>query len=95
LAVGVVRFDLNGPVATLNYALEAVGRGRKWGTVLVQLGLYELAAIWTGEVHAAVKADNLASRLIFEKLGFRAVDTRTADYLFVLESKGLRERFGR
>jgi len=95
LAVGVIRFDISGPTATLNYALEAVGRGRKWGAVLVQLGLYELATVWTGEVHAAVKADNLASRLIFEKLGFRAVDTRTADHFFVLEGKGLRERFGR
>lgn len=94
LAVGMIRFDIRGPVATLSYALDAVGRGRKWATVLVERGLQSLAAQWAGDVHAAVKAENIASRLVFEKLAFRLIETGDADHLFVLDGGALRKRFG-
>jgi UDP-2,4-diacetamido-2,4,6-trideoxy-beta-L-altropyranose hydrolase len=96
LPAGVIRFDLNDGFATLNYALDAVGRGKKWGIVLVEFGLKALAAGWTGEIRAAVKTSNRPSCLIFEKLAFRAAtDAAAADQvIYALDASELRARYG-
>jgi UDP-2,4-diacetamido-2,4,6-trideoxy-beta-L-altropyranose hydrolase len=97
LPTGMIRFDLNDGFATLNYALDVVGRGKKWGIALVELGLRALAAQWTGEIRAAVKTSNRPSCLVFEKLAFRiSSEGASADnVLYVLGPDELRARFGR
>ncbi len=96
LPAGVIRFDLNDRFSTLNYSLDAVGRGKKWGVVLIELGLRALATRWTGEIRAAVKTSNRPSCLVFEKLAFRATtDAGTPDHVvYVLDPTELQARYG-
>lgn len=97
LPTGVIRFDLNDGYSTLNYALDAVGRGKKWGVVLVERGLRALASRWTGEVRAAVRTSNRASCRIFETLAFRArTDGLTGGQVtYILDAPELHARYGR
>lgn len=95
LAIGMIRFEIKGEFAVLNYALDAVGRGRKWGSALVERGLRALAARWAGDVHASVKNSNAASRLVFERLAFGIADgAPEGQLLFVLGARDLKTRFG-
>jgi len=95
LAVGMIRFEIKDAAAVLNYALDPDGRGRRWATALVERGLRALAPQWTGDIHAAVKAGNTASRLVFERLAFNTShDAPDDQLLFVLPAREMKARFG-
>jgi RimJ/RimL family protein N-acetyltransferase len=68
----MIRFDAR-PDRTLRltYSFDPVVRGHGWGLALVRLGLRELAGCDPVRIVAEVKAENLASRRVFETLGFR------------------------
>ena len=73
---------------------EVAAAGTEWGRVLVKSGLRALAARWTGDVHAAVKSGNAASRVVFEKLAFETRAAPEGQLLFVLSADHLKARFG-
>ncbi len=70
LPVGQIRFDIDGGTALIDYSLDPVVRGRGWGGRLVALGLSRLAADAPADVLAEVRHENIASRLVFDRLGF-------------------------
>ncbi len=94
LSVGMIRFEIKGGHAVLNYALDAVARGRKWGSALVEKGLRALAGRWEGDVHASVKSENIASRSVFERLAFETSSVGPGQFLFLLRAKDLKLRYG-
>ena len=73
----------DGPLGTVSAVLGADGgvelsitvapssRGQGAGTAMIRAALAEVAAIWPeAEIRAAVRAENLASRRLFERCGF-------------------------
>jgi UDP-2,4-diacetamido-2,4,6-trideoxy-beta-L-altropyranose hydrolase len=77
LPVGQVRFDLEGGEAHIDYSLDELVRGRGWGARLLSAGIRAMQ--WRAPVRfrAQVKSANLASRAVFESLGFLQ-ETRSA-----------------
>lgn len=73
LPVGQVRLDRHGDRAHIDYSLDPLVRGRGWGPAIIMRGLGAFFAEHDVPVRAEVKSGNLASRAIFEKLGFRTV----------------------
>ncbi len=73
LPVGQVRLDRHDGRAHIDYSLDPLVRGRGWGSAIIMLGLAAFFREHDMPVRAEVKSGNLASRAIFEKLGFRAV----------------------
>jgi len=73
LPVGQIRFDIDDGTALIDYSLDPVVRGRGWGTQLVALGLNRLAADAPADVLAEVRRENVASSLVFDRLGFERV----------------------
>lgn len=71
LPVGQIRFDIQGEEAVVNYSLDILVRGRGWATHLVRLGMELLKNIQPTYVRAEVKAQNVASRAVFLRLGFK------------------------
>jgi UDP-2,4-diacetamido-2,4,6-trideoxy-beta-L-altropyranose hydrolase len=73
LAVGQLRFELDGSRATVNYSLDACVRGRGWGRQIMELGLDWLrcnVATRPLDLVAVVRVDNLPSAKVFERLRF-------------------------
>ena len=71
LPVGQIRFDRREDAIVLNYALERFVRGRGWGTKLVAMSVSMVTDSANAPIRAEVKAANVASRRVFERLGFR------------------------
>jgi RimJ/RimL family protein N-acetyltransferase len=63
--VGMVRFDL-GEVTEVSISLDPACRGQGLGLALLQAGVAQM----TGDLHAMIREENLASRRIFERAGF-------------------------
>jgi UDP-2,4-diacetamido-2,4,6-trideoxy-beta-L-altropyranose hydrolase len=71
LPVGQVRFDLRDDGGMrLSYLIDPLARGRRWAARLVRLGIEALSERGGFEIRAEVKAENTASRKVFEQLGF-------------------------
>jgi len=71
LPVGQVRFDIQNNVATINYSLDSLYRGRGWGKTLVFSGLQWFAARFSNiRIKAMVKEENVPSCKIFGSLNF-------------------------
>jgi RimJ/RimL family protein N-acetyltransferase len=71
VAVGQVRFDREGRFWEIHYALAPVFRRRGLGRALLVAALGELGARFPAVlVRGQVKSSNLASRKVFESLGF-------------------------
>ncbi|MEO5974674.1 MAG: UDP-2,4-diacetamido-2,4,6-trideoxy-beta-L-altropyranose hydrolase [Ilumatobacteraceae bacterium] len=70
LPVGQIRFQREDDAWSINYSLDELVRGRDWGSLLVEQGLAKFRRFTTGKVVAKVKASNLVSQRIFERLGF-------------------------
>ena len=73
LPVGQLRLDRKDAYTYINYALDPLVRDRGWGREIIALGLRRLFENESPVIRAEVKGSNLASRAIFEKLGFRTV----------------------
>ena len=71
LPVGQIRFDIRGEEAVIDYSLDVLVRGRGWATCLVRLGLDLLRNSQPSYLRAEVKRENVASRAVFLRLGFR------------------------
>ncbi len=81
LPVGQVRLDRHGGRAHIDYSLDPLVRGRGWGLAIIALGLAAFFREHDMPVRAEVKSGNLASRAIFEKLGFRTVQAEQNDMI--------------
>lgn len=68
--VGMVRFD-HGPETEVSINVNPACRGRGYGLALLRQGV----ALAGGEVFAEIRDENLASRRMFERAGFRLVAT--------------------
>ena len=71
IPVGQVRFDRGDQVWAISYSLAPFLRGRGLGAKILEMALSSLASEGhNGSILGCVKPANLASRRIFEKLGF-------------------------
>jgi UDP-2,4-diacetamido-2,4,6-trideoxy-beta-L-altropyranose hydrolase len=70
LPVGQVRFDCRDDVASVDYTLDPLVRGRGWGTTLISSGVARLWQSRPLSICARVRMQNLASRKVFGKLKF-------------------------
>jgi UDP-2,4-diacetamido-2,4,6-trideoxy-beta-L-altropyranose hydrolase len=69
--VGQVRFELDGNAWAINYTIDASCRNRGLGRKLLSTAITALARdVGPTPVTASVKVDNIASRRVFESLGF-------------------------
>jgi UDP-2,4-diacetamido-2,4,6-trideoxy-beta-L-altropyranose hydrolase len=81
IPVGQVRFDREDQASAISYSVAPFLRGRGLGAKILEVALSSLACEGHNElIVGRVKPTNLASRRIFEKLGFALVD-ETADAL--------------
>ena len=74
IPAGQVRFDIDGPSATINYSLDSAFRGRGLARGVVSKAIAAFCAEH-GEITtlvAFVKTDNVASCKVFERLNFEA-----------------------
>lgn len=70
LPVGQIRFDREGDEAHIDYSLDAIVRGRGWGSRLTALGADMMQQIEPVRLRAEVKAGNEASSAVFLRMGF-------------------------
>lgn len=76
---GVVRLDLSNGEATVNINLAPQWRGRGIGTRALRAVCHEaFDSLGLAGLTARVKADNLSSRVAFERSGFKVVSEGTA-----------------
>ena len=76
--VGQVRFDLDGPTATISVSLDATRRGKNLGSLLIWSAckkLFRESAVET--IHAVIKPDNSSSIRAFMKGGFEPAGQTT------------------
>ena len=70
LPVGQIHFDLVSDEARVDYSLDRMVRGRRWGARLVTLGAHTLQDSTPIHLRAEVKETNAASCAVFLRLGF-------------------------
>jgi UDP-2,4-diacetamido-2,4,6-trideoxy-beta-L-altropyranose hydrolase len=70
--IGQVRFEVEGPVATISISLDEAQRGKNRGSLLIWTASNKLFAESSiAEIHAYIKPDNQASIRAFEKAEFQ------------------------
>jgi UDP-2,4-diacetamido-2,4,6-trideoxy-beta-L-altropyranose hydrolase len=69
VSIGQIRFDKEKDYWKIDYSIDRNYRGLGMGTNIVKLGIKKIQ----GELKAWVKSNNMASRKVFENLGFRDV----------------------
>lgn len=83
--IGSIRFDLNGPIATISYLLDPLSHGKGLGTILMKKGLEALEKLIISNrieiVQGYVLMDNTASLKLFERFGF-SKEVESNMYLF-------------
>lgn len=72
-SVGQVRFEIEAGEATIDYSVDALERGKGYGTDLIKMGMQQLKEMRPDvkTYLAQVKYENMASAKVFEKCGFR------------------------
>jgi RimJ/RimL family protein N-acetyltransferase len=84
-AIGSIRFDLNGPIATISYLLDPLSHGKGLGTILMKKGLEALEKLIISNrieiVQGYVLMENTASLKLFERFGF-SKEVESNMYLF-------------
>jgi UDP-2,4-diacetamido-2,4,6-trideoxy-beta-L-altropyranose hydrolase len=72
IPVGMLRFDLNGDEALINYLVDKFQRGKGIGNSIIKNGVVQFLndSSFKGTIKAVVKSSNTASLKIFEKAGF-------------------------
>jgi spore coat polysaccharide biosynthesis protein SpsF len=81
LPVGQIRYDLNANgIWDIDYSIDKNYRGLGFGRKMVELSLHKI----TGEKRAVVQSNNIASRKVFEHLGFEISksDDEIIEYLY-------------
>lgn len=68
--VGMVRFD-HGPETEVSINVNPACRARGYGLTLLEQGIAHVG----GEIFAEIKDENVASRRMFERAGFRLIAT--------------------
>lgn len=71
LPVGQIRFDMRDDEAVIDYSLDVLVRGRGWAGSLMELGIQALKNFTPTYLRADVKINNLPSRAVFLRLGFK------------------------
>ncbi len=82
LPVGQIRFDIDRDEARIDYSVDAIVRGRGWGTRLVQMGTRLMTDRGLLRFRADVKEGNHASRAVFVRLGFTQAQAPDAGLSF-------------
>lgn len=73
LPVGMVRFEMSDGSWNIDYALDAIARGRSLGATLLQTAMQVFRCSMSGALlFGRVKQGNLPSQKVFEELGFAA-----------------------
>lgn len=77
--IGQVRFDRVGEHWSIDYSISPTFRGTGLGRQVLEAALREMGRVAPGAVVLGqVKVGNIASRRVFESLGFTAHDTESA-----------------
>jgi RimJ/RimL family protein N-acetyltransferase len=93
LPVGQIRFDMEDGDARIDYSLDELVRGRRWGARLLSLGMNTMKAYAPARFVAFVKPQNLASRSVFLTLGFSLDRRNSADGLnFYMNAEDVEKR---
>jgi len=73
--IGQVRFEVEGPVATISISLDTAQRGKNRGSLLIWTACKKLfTESSVAEIHAYIKPDNQASIRAFEKAEFQKLE---------------------
>jgi len=85
LPVGQIRFDIQNDTADIDYSLDPIVRGRGWAKKLLTLGLSKFKDE-NGNINptARVKAENISSKRIFQRLPWLYGENGTGDKCFLL-----------
>ena len=69
---GQIRFDLENYISYIDYSIAVDERGKGYGVQILELGIFEMKKLIPNlsTFIACVKPDNIASKRVFEKLGF-------------------------
>jgi UDP-2,4-diacetamido-2,4,6-trideoxy-beta-L-altropyranose hydrolase len=73
LPVGQIRFDKVAGEALIDYSLDAIVRGRGWGSKLLALGIDLIRKDGPLRLRAEVKAGNHGSSAVFLRMGFTEI----------------------
>ena len=83
--IGSIRFDLNGPIATISYLLDPLTHGRGLGSILMKKGLEMFEKLIVSNeikiVQGYVLMENIPSVKLFERFGFK-LEIESNMYLF-------------
>jgi len=72
--LGIIRFDKGTEGYIITYAIDKNQRGQGYGSLIVKMGIEKLREMVDNPVLLAyVKKGNIASEIIFKKLGFTIV----------------------
>lgn len=78
--LGEIRFDKENESWIVSYSIAEKYRGMGMGKKIIKLGLEKIE----GKVKAWVKQENIASRRVFQNLGFKKLSTDNEVSLFVI-----------
>ncbi len=85
LPIGQVRLDLNKNKALINYSIDKNFRGKSLGKIIIEKTISSFLKNNPDAVFEAyVKKDNIASKVVFEKLNFQ-LEEETILYKFILK----------
>jgi UDP-2,4-diacetamido-2,4,6-trideoxy-beta-L-altropyranose hydrolase len=73
IPIGQIRFDVDGSLAEIDYSIDSKYRGEGFGYQLLKKGIDQITneLINKPKFTAKVKTSNLASKRVFEKIGFK------------------------
>ena len=78
--LGVVRFDKENDTFVISYSIDKLHRKKGMGLLILQLGLEKMKEVNPQcKFKASVQEDNIASNIIFKKLGFPLEKTETVE----------------
>lgn len=86
-SVGQIRFEIEAGEATIDYSVDALERGKGYGTDLIKMGTKQLKKMRPDVERylAQVKYENMASAKVFEKCGFQK--SEKTDFIEFVQNK--------
>lgn len=87
ISIGQIRFDLGNGIAEVSYSLDAGFRGMGLGSELVNQGIKSLMNCLEASItiQSKVKKENLASNMIFSKLGFSKTESPKFPFMLIYQ----------
>jgi len=84
-SIGQIRFHVRNGIAEVSYSLDAGSRGMGLGSELVNQGIKSLMNYFEAPltIQGKVKKENLASNMIFSKLGFAKMDSPDFPFMHI------------